>query len=113
MTGKTKDELHDWQKAFKLKSPLLQVDVETFISALAKQRYDLLSKGAGHGATLRAAIAADWILEPPSEVGDYEGGKRYFYDGKNVDELHAGAVKWLGLQVDKAYQEATEIPKNL
>ena len=62
---------------------------------------------------MRAAIEADWIEEPKNEVGDFEGEQRYFYGDQNVDEMHAGAVKWIGLEVDKAYQEATEIPKNL
>ena len=105
--------MHDWQKALKIKGSLKQVDVEKFLSFLSKQRTTNLLRLSGHGATLRAAIEADWIDEPVNEVGDFEGEKRYFYSEMNVDEMNAGAVKWIGEQLDKAYQEATEIPKNL
>ena len=107
------EKLHDWQKALVIKKDLVQLDVEKFIKALGDQSYFLLTKGAGQGAILRAAIEAGWILEPPCEVGDFEGKKRYFYDSKNVDEVHAGAVRWLGNEIDKAYKTATDVPKNL
>jgi len=113
MATKAKNDLHDWQNAFKLRGDLLQVDVEKLEVALRTQGRNLLLKNTGAGAKLRAAIDAGWLLEPACEVGDFEGEKRYFYDGKNVDEMHPGAVLWLGNQVDAAYQEATEIPKNL
>jgi hypothetical protein len=46
-------------------------------------------------------------------VGEFEGGKRYFYAGQNIDEMNPGAVRWLGDQIDLAYNAAVEIPKNL
>jgi hypothetical protein len=106
------EELHDWQKEFKLKGSLTQLDVENFERSLFTFPRRLLAN-TGAGAELKAAIEGGWILAPTCEVGDFEGEKRYFYNEKNVDEMHPGAVKWLGERVDDAYQEATEIPKNL
>ena len=105
-------ELHDWQKQFKLKGNLVELDVENLERALENLPRAILSN-TGYAARLKAAIAAGWVLEPASEVGDFDGTKRCFYAGQNVDEMKPGAVRWLGQQVDRAYDEATEIPKNL
>jgi hypothetical protein len=106
------EKLHDWQKEFKLKGNLVQLDVERLESILYMfPRRTLIYTGAG--ATLKAAIEAEWIESPACEVGDFEGDKRFFYNEQNVDEMNPGAVKWLGNQIDDAYKEATQIPKNL
>lgn len=106
------DELYDWQKEFKLKQDLVELDVENIERELIKfPRYTL--KQAGAAASLKAAIEAGWVEAPECEVGEYEGEKRYFYDGKNIDEMHPGAVRWLGERVDELYREVTQIPKNL
>lgn len=105
-------ELHDWQKQFKLKGTLVELDVENLERALIDMPRMALTN-TSNAAKLKSAIAAGWVLEPPCEVGNFDGEKRYFYDGKNIDEMHPGAVRWLGMQVDRAYSEAIEIPKNL
>jgi hypothetical protein len=106
------EKLHDWQKEFKVKGNLIQLDVERLESVLYTfPRRTLIYTGAG--ATLKAAIEAEWIEAPPCEMGDFEGEKRFFYNGQNVDDMHPGAVKWLGQQIDDAYLEVTQIPKNL
>ena len=108
----TIEELHDWQKEFKLRGDLTQLDVENFEKSLFSFPRRLLAN-TGAGAELRAAIEGGWILSPDCEVGEFEGAKRYYYDSKDIDGMHPGAVKWLGERVDEVYQEATQIPKNL
>ena len=105
-------ELYDWQKAFQIKENLIELDIEKLEQALAEFPRLVLSN-TGNAAKLKAAIEAGWVIEPACEVGNFEGGKRYFYNGQNIDEMHAGAVRWLGMQVDLAYSKAVEIPKNL
>jgi len=105
-------ELHEWQKSFKLKQNLVELDIENLESALIDMPRIALTN-TSNASKLKAAISAGWIVEPPCEVGNFEGEKRYFYNGQNIDEMHPGAVRWLGSQIDNAYVEATEIPKNL
>lgn len=105
-------ELHDWQKQFKLKADLRELDIENLERALVDMPRLALTN-TSNASKLKAAIAAGWVLEPACEVGDFDGEKRYFYAGQNIDEMKPGAVRWLGMQVDRAYAEATEIPKNL
>jgi hypothetical protein len=116
------DELYDWQKVFELKGQLVQRDVTAFEGALFKQPLATIANLAKnnnmrHGAILKAAIEAGWIVAPVAEVGDFDkGGKkerRWMYDGKNVDDMHPGAVRWLGAQIDSAYEQVTSVPKNL
>ena len=104
------DELYDWQKDFRLKGELTQLDVEKLETALLKLPVRALTNTAA-ASKLKAAIEAGWIEEPSTEVGDFKGEKRWFYSGKNIDEMKPGAVRWLGNEVDKAYQVITEIPK--
>ena len=117
--------MHDWQKEFKLKENLVELDIENIETHLLKLPRIALTNTM-KASMLKGAIAAGWVEEPPSEVGEYdveietEDGqkktkkeKRYFYKDQNIDEMNPGAVKWFGEQVEKAYQEATEIPKNL
>lgn len=115
------DELHDWQKALELKSPLVQRDVVAFEGALFKQPLGALASLARknntrYGAILKSAIEAGWIVAPVCEVGDFErDGKkerRWLYDGRNVDEMPPGAVRWIGEQIDEVYEEVTNVPKN-
>ena len=105
-------ELHDWQKQFKLKADLRELDIENLERALVDMPRLALTN-TSNASKLKAAIAAGWVLEPACEVGDFDGEKRYYYAGQNIDEMKPGAVRWLGMQVDRAYAEATEIPKNL
>lgn len=106
------ESLHDWQKEFKLKENLVELDVENIEKYLIEfPRYTL--KQAGAAASLKAAIAAGWVVSPDCEVGEFEGEKRYFYNKQNIDEMHPGAVRWLGDQIDKLYRDVTAIPKNL
>lgn len=105
-------DLHDWQKQFKLKENLVEIDVEKLEYALAEMPR-IVAGNAYRGTMLKSAIASGWIEQPATEVGEFEEEKRYFYDGRNVDEMHPGAVRWLGDQIDKAYSTATEVPKNL
>jgi len=119
MTDKktTPEKLHAWQKDFTLKDPLLEIDVENLERAIMDFPYATL-RAAGitnlaAAATLKSAIAADWIVAPECEVGEFDGQKRYFYAGKDIDEMHPGAVKWLGNQIDAAYTAVTFVPKAL
>ena len=105
-------ELNEWQKEFKLKKDLVELDIENLERALVDMPRLTLTN-TGMASKLKAAIAAGWVLEPPCEVGKYGDDKRYFYDGKNIDDMKPGAVRWLGSQIDVAYMEATEVPKNL
>ena len=104
--------MHDWQKEFKLKQDLLESDVEKLEKAMLTMPRFALTNTA-KASKLKAAIEAGWVLEPATEVGDFEKQKRYFYKGQNIDDMHPGAVRWLGDQVDSLYNEITEIPKNL
>jgi len=106
------DDLHDWQKEFKLKGDLTQLDVEKLEAALLKLPVRALTN-TGMASRLKAAIEAGWVEAPETEVGDFNGEKRWFYNGQNIDEMHPGAVRWLGKQIDDAYTVITEIPKNL
>ena len=106
------DKLHDWQKEFKVKGELVQLDIEKLESALLKLPVRALTNTAA-ASKLKAAIEAGWIEAPQTEVGEFEKEKRWFYGGKNIDEMNPGAVRWLGNEIDRLYQEATTIPKNL
>ena len=105
-------ELNAWQKQFKIKKDLVELDIEKLEAALIGLPRLTLTQTA-NASKLKAAIEAGWITAPPCECGEFNGEKRYFYDGKNIDEMHAGAVRWLGNQIDDAYSLAIEIPKNL
>ena len=104
--------MHDWQKEFVLKKDLVELDIENLERHLLKMPRIAL-ENTRMASKLKAAIEAGWVEEPPTEVGEFESKPRYFYKEQNVDDMHAGAVRWLGDMVDKAYQSATEIPKNL
>ena len=104
--------MHDWQKEFKLKTDLVELDIEKLEKALLTMPRFALTNTA-KASKLKAAIEAGWVVEPTTEVGDFEKEKRYFYAGQNIDEMNPGAVRWLGDQVDAAYNAAVELPKNL
>lgn len=106
------DQLHDWQKEFKVKENLVELDIENIERELVRMPLMALTNTA-KASKLKAAIAAGWIVAPPCEVGEFEGAKRYFYNKQNIDEMHPGAVRWLGDRIDNIYSEATEVPKNL
>lgn len=104
---------YDWQKEFKLKEGITQLDMENFERVLFSFPKRVLAGNTGAALRLKCAIEGGWIESPKTEVGDFKGEKRWFYADKNVEELHPGAVAWLGEQIDTAYAEATQIPKNL
>lgn len=104
--------MHDWQKEFKIKQDLVESDIEALEKELLAMPRMALTNTA-KASKLKAAIEAGWVEEPATEVGEFEKKKRYFYNGQNVDDMHPGAVRWLGDQVDTKYNEAVEIPKNL
>ena len=104
---------YDWQKSFELKGELTQLDMENFERVLFGFERRQLAGNTGAALRLKCAIEGGWIINPPVEVGEFKGAKRWFYDGKNIDELPPGAVAWLGEQIDNAYTKATQIPKNL
>lgn len=105
--------MHEWQKEFKLRDNLLQRDVYAFESALHDAgglQFDSASVTSAHA--LKAAIAAGWIESPVCEKGMFEGKPRWFVGSVNLDELHAGKVRWYGTAVLTAYNAAVDIPKN-
>lgn len=139
MATKTKAQVSTWQAEFRIREPLLQKDVYAYERALAdlnNQTRDVDLNSAvilekfvqaftGRGGqtasitadhTLKAAIAAAWIESPTVEYGELHPngakpkGKRYFVDGVDIDEMHAGKVRWYGNEVAKAYNAAVAIP---
>lgn len=110
MTEK-KEELHDWQKAFKIKE-LLEADIEKIEEIIFEndEKLNRPNSNVKKAFMLRCAIRAGWIESPACEVVEDGVCK---YDGKPVEELHPGAVRWLGTQIETAYSQATLIPKNL
>ena len=115
------EQLHTWQKDFKLKEQLNQGDFEALEMALVRMPNVItLLRNSGmslaHGAYLRAAIQAGWIEAPECRAltDDKSGERAFFYDGKDVDELHPGVVQWIGQQVINRHDSIlSDMPKNL
>lgn len=115
------EKLHKWQEDFKLKEQLNQGDFEKLEMALVKMPNVItLLRNSGlsiaHGAYLRCAIQAGWIVEPECKVmtDDNNGERTYFYDGKDVNEMHPAVVQWIGQQVINRHDSILrETPKNL
>ena len=113
------EQLHEWQENFVLKDDLTQGDFEALEMALVKllafhKAYREMSVAAG--AYLRAAIQAGWIIEPECKAltDDSNGERAFYYDGKDIDEMHPAAVKWLGERVIARHDAVMgEDPKNL
>ena len=104
--------MHDWQKEFVLKKDLVELDIEKLEKVmLGMPRFALTN--TAKASKLKAAIEAGWVVEPATEVGEFEGKKRYFYKGQNIDDMNPGAVRWLGDQVEILYTASVEVPKNL
>ena len=111
----------DWKKEFALKEQLTQGDFEALEMALLDMpRIVALMRNAdmsvAHGAYLRAAIQAGWITAPECKtlVGETTKERAFFYDGKNVDDLHPTHVRWLGQRVLDTHDSImNEDPKNL
>jgi len=109
----------DWQNDFELKSEFTQGDFEKLEEALFSMPKALMLRrtqsAINHGAMLRAAIQAGWIVSPDTEVMKGESsGKRWFYSGKDVADLHPSIVRWLGNKVDEMYTSVQdEVPKKL
>ena len=122
----------NWQTDFKVKPGLVQKDVyvyETALRVFEKEapsvdtiisRVSQVLRASGFTLMssieaehyLKSAVKAGWIESPECEIVTVEGKgeKRYMVDGVNVDDLHAGKVKWYGVQINRAHQEATEYP---
>ena len=115
------DKLHDWQKEFAIKEQLTQGDLEALEMALVKMPSVIhLLRNYGFsiakGAYLRAAIQAGWILSPQCRAltDDNSGERAFFYNGKDVNDMHPSVVSWLGQKViDKHDSVMGEDPKNL
>lgn len=114
-------ETKDWKKDFALKEQLTQGDFEALEMALldmprivAMLRNSDMS--VAHGAYLRAAIQAEWIVSPECKAMLDEKSKErtHFYDGKDIDEMHPAVVRWLGqFVIDRHDSIISEDPKNL
>jgi hypothetical protein len=112
MTEKT--TLQEWQKEFKIKE-LTEADVERVEEIIFEndEKLERPNSNVKHGFMLRCAIRAGWIESPACEVKEVDEKRVCYYGDKSVEDLHPGAVRWLGLQVATAYGEAQQIPKNL
>jgi len=113
-------ELHPWQQEFTIKADLREKDVVALERAAAAIPHIILSATNSYNeAYLCAAIEAGWIEAPETRfeevVSKGENGrktttKRYTYGGKEVGDLHPGAVRWLGQEVIARYNEAISVP---
>ena len=122
-----------WQADFKLKEDLRQRDVYAFEQALYEferalqnslgetqmariaQRIGLqmLPPNVWGAHALKAAIQAGWIERPEAEVlNKTNGTKVYHYDGADVEELHAGKVRWYGDLIAGHYNSLVSPPPN-
>ena len=107
-------ELNEWQKEFKIKE-LTEKDLENFEELIFadKDKIDRPMSQTKHGWMLRWAIRSGWIESPVCETKEVDGVTVYMYGGKSVDDMHGGAVRWIGQKIDAAYTDATSVPKNL
>lgn len=113
-------ELYDWQEAFTIKGDLREKDVTALERAAASLPHIILSATNSYAeAYLCAAIEAGWIVSPEcsyeevkrkDENGRMVTERRYTYDGRDVGDIHPGAVRWLGQQVIGRYNEVTVVP---
>lgn len=106
-----------WQDELKLKANLLMKDIAAFEQVYFSMPALPLALTYQRSVTrfanvLKAGIEAGWIIEPETETGTFGKSKRYFYKGVDVDEMHAGMVRWLGYEIDQAYTAALEPPPN-
>lgn len=119
-TPTAESNLHPWQAEFTLKNDLREKDVIALEKAAVAIPHVLISATNSYvEAYLCAAIEAGWIEAPEvrfeevkrkGENGRSITEKRYYYDGKDVGEMHPGAVRWLGQEVISRYSEATTVP---
>lgn len=126
----------NWQADFTLKSNLVQRDIEFYEIELRKHEKDAVkvdtildrvfqvvraigmtvNANVEAAQQLKAAIKAGWVLAPSCRVETVlnemtkTGETRYFMDGVQVEDLHAGKVRWYGAKINKAYNEAVAIP---
>ncbi len=113
-------ELYDWQEEFTIKSDLVERDITTLERAAASIPHIILSATNSYSeAYLCAAIEAGWIVSPEcryeevkrkDENGRMVTDRRYIYGGRDVGDMHPGAVRWLGQQVIGRYNEVTAVP---
>lgn len=103
-----------WKDRLKLRADLRQRDVyafETHLAEIGGISVDGASVRASHA--LKAAISAGWLEAPASEVLKTATGEpRYFIDGEELDDMHAGKVLFIGSRIVQAYIEAITIPPN-
>lgn len=104
-----------WKDSFKLRDDLRQRDVyafETDVNTLGGFSKDGSNILAAHA--LKAAISAGWLADPDSGevLTDSKGESRYHLNGEDVDDLHAGKVRWFGLRVVAHYSKAVAPPPN-
>jgi hypothetical protein len=76
---------------------LTQRMLERFTVEYRKLAAGPISVVEDHGATLRAAITAEWIEEPKLTI-------------EQVDNLPPWKVDWLASGLDAAYREARTVP---
>lgn len=107
---RNEDAKPELQKAFEevQKISITESDIDKFVSAyrtisvaLGKaievlNNNSTLTVSANHGAMVKAAVEAGWIITPLPDV----------------DTLEAWKVTWIAEKVAEKYMEATTIPKN-
>lgn len=107
--SKTKQALKPLE--YQLKEDLRQKDLEAWNAAF--MLLPRLGTAGQHGAAVRAAIAAGWIVEPTTRYAGAQNGTgpQYLLDGVDVGDMHPAHVFQLGEAIDRLYQELTTIPK--
>jgi hypothetical protein len=101
-----------WQDDFKLRNDLRQRDIVEFELSLNKRKVIISASSVTAESALCSAIDAGWVVSPKTEAGEFDGERRYYYDGQDVRDMSAGMVRWLGSQITVAYNKAVEIPPN-
>lgn len=103
-----------WKDLLKLRDDLRQRDIYAFesnVHALGGFSKDGSNILADHA--LKGAIEAGWLDAEAAEVLTTAGGdKRYYLNGENIDDLHAGKVRWYGLKIIAHYSNAVTPPPN-
>ena len=90
-------------------------DVVIFEEAIFKLPARLLSAAVSNRSAdvyVRAAIEAGWIAAPKTESGKFGDEQRHFIEGVNIDDMEAGAVRYIGAEVAALYERLTSYPKN-
>lgn len=110
-----------WQDDFQLKPDLVQRDIMAFEEALARHtgglpKFLMALTGTvtaiSAAAYLKAAIDAGWLLSAHDKGESKERGAFYTLAGDDLEDAHAGKVRWYGNVVIQAYNKAVDIPPN-